>query len=145
MIKIKMSEKYKILAKFIKDVSAETPDVETFTFVKNYISKYNLKIDITSLPLKDRVIEINTKLSLSDPNNNQKKSYFEIIFATVIKVDESVKESEEIEKIILCDVQNKIYPEIEKIILKLVVDSGYPETRPNKKVNFEELYKSRKN
>ena len=145
MIKIKMSEKYKILAKFIKDVSAESPDLETFMFVKNYISKYNLKIEITSLPLKDRVIEINTKLSLSDPNNNQKKSYFEIIFATVIKVDESIKESEEIEKIILCDVQNKIYPEIEKIILKLVVDSGYPETRPNKKVNFEELYKSRKN
>ena len=145
MIKIKMSEKYKILAKFIKDVSAETPDLETFMFVKNYISKYNLKIDITSLPLKDRVIEINTKLSLSDPNNNQKKSYFEIIYATIIKVDESIKEKKEIEKIILCDVQNKIYPELEKIFLKLIVDSGYPEAKPNKKINFEELYESRKN
>ena len=140
-----MSEKYKILAKFIKDLSAETSDVETFMFVKNYISKYNLNIDITSLPLKDRVIEINTKLSLSDPNNNQKKSYFEIIYATIIKVDESINKSEEIEKIILCDVQNKIYPELEKIIFKLVVDSGYQETKPNKKVNFEELYKNRKN
>ena len=140
-----MSEKYKILAKFIKDISAETTDVETFMFVKDYISKYNLNIDITSLPLKDRVIEINTKLSLSDPNNNQKKSYFEIIYATIIKVDENIKESKEIEKIILCDVQNKIYPELEKIFLRLIVDSGYPEAKPNKKVNFEELYESRKN
>ena len=140
-----MIEKYKILAKFIKDMSAETPDIETFIFVKNYISKYNLSIDISSIPLKDRVIEINTKLSLADPKNNQKKSYFEIIYATIIKLDESINKSEEIEKIILCDVQNKIYPELEKIILKLVVDSGYPETRPNKKVNFEELYKNRKN
>ena len=140
-----MSEKYKILAKFIKDISAETTDVETFMFVKDYISKYNLNIDITSLPLKDRVIEINTKLSLSDPNNNQKKSYFEIIYATIIKVDENIKESKEIEKIILCDVQNKIYPELEKIFLKLIVDSGYPEAKPNKKDNFEELYESREN
>jgi len=140
-----MSEKYKILAKFIKDISAETTDVETFMFVKDYISKYNLNIDITSLPLKDRVIEINTKLSLSDPNNNQKKSYFEIIYATIIKVDENIKESKEIEKIILCDAQNKIYPELEKIFLRLIVDSGYPEAKPNKKVNFEELYENRKN
>ena len=140
-----MSEKYKILAKFIKDISAETTDVETFMFVKDYISKYNLNIDITSIPLKDRVVEINTKLSLSDPDNNQKKSYFELIYATIIKIDESVKESDKIEKIILCDVQNKIYPELEKIILKLVVDSGYPETKPKKKVNFEELYEKRKN
>jgi len=143
MIKIKMSEKYKILAKFIKDVSAETPDLETFMFVKNYISKYNLKIDITSLPLKDRVIEINTKLSLSDPNNNQKKSYFEIIFATVIKVDESIKESEEIEKIILCDVQNKIYSNLEKVFVNLLKDSGYPGIKIEKKINFEELYKQK--
>ena len=140
-----MSEKYKILERFIKDISAETPDVETFMFVKNYISKYNLNIDITSLPLKNRIIEVNTKLSLSDPNKNQKKSYFEIIYATVIKIDESIKESKEIEKIILCDVQIKTYPELEKIFLKLIVDSGYPEAKPNKKINFEELYKSRKN
>ena len=140
-----MSEKYKILTKFIKDISAETPDIETFMFVKDYISKYNLSIDITSLPLKDRIIEISTKLSLSDPNNNKKKSYFELIYATIIKLDENIKKTEEIEKIILCDVQNKIYPELEKIILKLVIDSGYPETQPKKKVNFEELYKRRKN
>ena len=109
----KMSEKYKILAQFIKDISAETPNIETFIFVKDYISKYNFNIDINSIPVKDKVIEVNTKLSLSDPNKNEKKSYFEIIFATVIKIDDELKEKKEIEKIILCDLQNKIYPGIE--------------------------------
>ena len=140
-----MTEKYKILAKFIKDISAETPDLETYIFVKNYIAKYNLHIDITSLAVKDRVIEINTKLSLSDPNEGQKKIYFEIVYATVVKIDETIKNSKEIEKIVVCDVQNKIYPELEKIFLKLLVDSGYPEPKPNKKIDFEELFKNKNN
>ena len=140
-----MTENYKILAKFIKDISAETPDLETYIFVKNYIAKYNLHIDITSLAVKDRVIEINTKLSLSDPNEGQKKIYFEIVYATVVKIDETIKNSKEIEKIVLCDVQNKIYPKLEKIFLKLIVDSGYPEPKPNKKIDFEELFKNKNN
>ncbi len=140
-----MTENYKILAKFIKDISAETPDLETYIFVKNYIAKYNLHIDITSLAVKDRVIEINTKLSLSDPNESQKKIYFEIVYATVVKIDETIKNSKEIEKIVVCDVQNKIYPELEKIFLKLIVDSGYPEPKPNKKIDFEELFKNKNN
>ena len=140
-----MSEKYKILAQFIKDISAETPNIETFIFVKDYISKYNFNIDINSIPVKDKVIEVNTKLSLSDPNKNEKRSYFEIIFATVIKIDNELKEKKEIEKIILCDLQNKIYPGIEKKFFKLVVDSGYPEPKPNKKIDFNELYSSKQN
>tara|TARA_B100000953_G_scaffold208946_1_gene172397 strand:- start:10 stop:432 length:423 start_codon:yes stop_codon:yes gene_type:complete len=140
-----MTENYKILAKFIKDISAETPNLETYIFVKNYIAKYNLHIDITSLAIKNRIIEINTKLSLSDPNESEKKIYFEIIYATVVKIDETIKNSKEIEKIVVCDVQNKIYPELEKIFLKLIVDSGYPEPKPNKKVDFEELYKNKNN
>ena len=138
-----MTENYKILAKFIKDISAETPDLETYIFVKNYIAKYNLHIDITSLAIKNRIIEINTKLSLSDPNESEKKIYFEIIYATVVKIDETIKNSKEIEKIVVCDVQNKIYPELEKIFLKLIVDSGYPEPKPNKKIDFEELFKNK--
>ena len=140
-----MTENYKILEIFIKDISAETPYLETYIFVKNYIAKYNLHIDITSLAIKDRVIEINTKLSLSDPNESEKKIYFEVIYATVVKIDETIKNSKEIEKIVLCDVQNKIYPELEKIFLKLIVDSGYPEPKPNKKIDFEELYKNKNN
>ena len=138
-----MTENYKILAKFIKDISAETPDLETYIFVKNYIAKYNLHIDITSLAVKDRVIEINTKLSLADSNESEKKTYFEIVYATVVKIDETIKNSKEIEKIVVCDVQNKIYPELEKIFLKLIVDSGYPEPKPNKKIDFEELFKNK--
>ena len=140
-----MTENYKILAKFIKDISAETPNLETYIFVKNYIAKYNLHIDITSLAIKDRIIEINTKLSLSDPNESEKKIYFEIVYATIVKIDETIKNSKEIEKIVVCDVQNKIYPELEKIFLKLIVDSGYPEPKPNKKIDFEELYKNKNN
>ena len=140
-----MTENYKILAKFIKDISAETPNLETYIFVKNYIAKYNLHIDITSLAIKNRIIEINTKLSLSDPNESEKKIYFEIVYATIVKIDETIKNSKEIEKIVVCDVQNKIYPELEKIFLKLIVDSGYPEPKPNKKIDFEELYKNKNN
>jgi preprotein translocase subunit SecB len=140
-----MTENYKILAKFIKDISAETPNLETYIFVKNYIAKYNLHIDITSMAIKDRIIEINTKLSLSDPNENEKKIYFEIVYATIVKIDETIKNSKEIEKIVVCDVQNKIYPELEKIFLKLIVDSGYPEPKPNKKIDFEELFKNKNN
>ena len=140
-----MNEKFKILARFIKDVSAETPNIETFIFVKDYISKYNLNIDINSKALRDRVIEVNTKLSLSDPNKNEKKSYFEIIFTTVIEIDENLKEKDDIEKIILCDLQTKIYPDLEKKFFKLIVDSGYPEPKPNRKVDFNDLYNSKKN
>jgi preprotein translocase subunit SecB len=140
-----MTENYKILEKFIKDISAETPNIETYIFVKNYIAKYNLHIDITSMAIKDRIIEINTKLSLSDPNENEKKIYFEIVYATIVKIDETIKNSKEIEKIVVCDVQKKIYPELEKIFLKLIVDSGYPEPKPNKKIDFEELYKKKNN
>jgi len=140
-----MNEKFKIVARFIKDVSAETPNIETFIFVKDYISKYNLNIDINSKALRDRVIEVNTKLSLSDPNKNEKKSYFEIIFATVIEIDKNLKEKDDIEKIILCDLQTKIYPDLEKKFFKLIVDSGYPEPKPNRKVDFNDLYNSKKN
>lgn len=140
-----MSEKYEIIASFIKDVSAETPNIETFIFVKDYISKYNFNIDINSIAIKDKVIEVNTRLSLSDPNKNEKKSYFEILFANVIKINDDLNEKKEIEKIILCDLQNQIYPDMEKKFFKLVVDSGFPEPKPNKKIDFEELYNSRKN
>ena len=134
-----MIEKFKIFAEFVKDLSSETKDLETYLYVKEYLKNYNLNIEISSKPLKNRFVEVNTKLTYLDNGQTNKKSFFEVIYATIIQVDEKIKERKEIEKIILCDVQNKIYPEIEKIILKLVVDSGYPETKPNKKVNFEDI------
>jgi len=140
-----MTEKYKILGMFIKDLSSETPDIETFIFVKDNISKYQLNIDITSKALKNKLIEINTTMKFEDKEPNEKKSYFEIVYATIIKVNDEVSEKKELEKIILCDVQNKIYPELEKAFINLVHDSGHPGIKLEKKIDFNELYNSRFN
>ena len=140
-----MTKNYKILAKFIKDMSSETPDAETFIFVKDNISKYQLNIDINSKALKNKMIEINTIFKFEDKEKNQKKSYFEINFATIVKIDDEVKEKKELEKIILCDAQVEIYPDLEKSFLNLVHNSGYPGIKFEKKIDFEQLYNQRFN
>ena len=140
-----MTEKYKILGQYIKDLSSETPNIETYLFVKDQITKYHLNIDITSKPLKNKLVEINTTMKFEDKETNEKKSYFEIVYATVISVGDEVKEKKELEKIILCDVQNKIYPDLEKAFLNLVHNSGHPGIKLEKKIDFEKLYNSRFN
>ena len=140
-----MTKKFKILAKYIKDVSSETPNVETFLFVKDNISKYQLNIDVTSKALKNKLIEVNTTLKFEDKGPNEKKSYYEIIYSTVIKINDDIKEKKELEKIILCDVQVKIYPGLEKTLIDLLNNSGYPGIKFEKKIDFEELYKQRFN
>ena len=140
-----MTEKYKILAKYIKDMSSETPNVETYIFVKDYILKYHLDIDINSKPLKDKMIEINTILKFIDKQQNKIKSYFEINYATIIKISDGITKKEDLEKIVLCDVQIEIYPFLEKALLDLLHNSGYPNVKFEKKVNFEELYNQRLN
>ena len=140
-----MTKNYKILAKYIKDMSSETPDAETFIFVKDNISKYQLNIDINSKALKNKMIEINTIFKFEDKEKNQKKSYFEINFATIVKVDDEVKEKKELEKIILCDAQVEIYSDLEKSFLDLVHNSGYPGVKFEKKIDFVNLYNQRFN
>ena len=140
-----MTKKYKILGKYIKGMSSETPDVETYIFVRDNISKYQLNIDINSKALKDKMIEVNTILKFEDKKNNKKKSYFEINYSTIIKIDEDIKEKKDLEKMILCDVQIEIYPELEKSLLNLLHDSGYPSIKFEKKVDFEQLYNQRLN
>jgi len=140
-----MTKKYKILGKYIKDMSSETPDIETYIFVRDCISKYQLNIDINSKALKNKMIEINTILKFEDKQNNKKKSYFEINYTTIIKVEEEIKEKKDIEKIILCDVQTEIYPELEKSLLDLLHNSGYHNVKFEKKVDFEQLYAQRLN
>ncbi len=135
-----MTKNYKILSKFVKDLSSETPDIETYLFVKDNISKYHLNIEITSKALKDKIVEINTVLKFEDKNNSKKKAFFEIIFATIIKVDESIKDKKDLEKIILCEAQKEIYPDLEKAFLDLLNNSGYPGIKFEKKIDFEELY-----
>ena len=140
-----MTEKFKILANYIKDMSSETPDIETFLFVKENISKYQLNISINSKALKNKLIEINTTLKFEDKEANEKKSYYEIVYASIVKVSEDIKEKKELEKIILCDVPNKIYPDIEKAFLNLIHDSGHPGIKLEKKIDFDKLYNDRFN
>ena len=140
-----MTEKFKVLGKFIKDLSSETPDIDTYIFVKDHISRYQLGIDITSKALKNKMIEVNTKFKFDDKEQSKKKSYFEIIYSTIIKISEDVKDKEELEKIILCDVQIEIYPDLEKTLLDLLHNSGYPGVKFEKKVDFEDLFKQRFN
>ena len=140
-----MTENFKILAEFVKDISSETPDVQSYVFVKENISKYQLNIEINSKALKDKLIEVNTILKFEDKEENEKKSYFEIVYATVVRVDEEIKDKKDLQKIILCDVQNKIYPNLEKTFLNLLHNSGYPEIKLEKKIDFNKLYSERFN
>ena len=142
---MRMTKNYKILGKYIKDLSGETPDIETYIFVKDQISKYQLDININSKPLKNKMIEIETILKFADKEQSKKKSHFEINFATIIKIDDEIKEKKELEKIILCDAQIEIYPDLEKSLLNLLHNSGYPNIKFEKKINFEELYNQRLN
>ena len=140
-----MDEKFKILTEFVKDSSCETPDVETYLYVKEYLKNYNLNIDITSKPLKNMLIEVNTKLSYKDKTKSKNKSYFEITYASIVRISEEIKDREIIEKIILCDVQKEIYNNLEKTFVNLLSISGFPGIKFEKKIDFEQLYNQRLN
>jgi len=142
---MKMTENFKILAEFVKDISSETPDIQTYIFVKENIAKYQLNIDINSKALKNKMIEINTTLKFEDKESNEKRSYFEIIYTSIVKVNEEVKDKKDLEKILLCDVQNKIYPNLKKTFLNLLHNSGFPEITLDKQIDFTQLYKQRSN
>jgi len=140
-----MTENFKVISSFIKDMSSETPDAQTFIFVRDKISKYRLSIDINSKAVKNGIIEVNTILKFTDLPEILKKSHFEITYTSIVKVDEKISNKKEMEKIILCDVPNKIYPDLERIFLNLLTDSGYPGIKLEKKVDFTELYKQKTN
>ena len=135
-----MTKKFKIVCKYIKDLSSETPDIETYLFVRDQIQKYQLGIDISSKAIKNKMIEVNTKFKFEDKSNSKKKSYFEIIYSTIVKINDEIKDKKELEKILLCDVQIEIYPDLEKSLLNLLHNSGFPEIKFEKKVDFENLY-----
>ena len=140
-----MNEKYKILSSFIKDMSSETPDVESYLFTKDNISKYELDIDISSKPLKNKLIEVNTCLKFQDKTKQEKKSYFEVIYTSVVRIEDVVKEKKDLQRIILCDVPTEIYTKLEKILLNLLSDSGYPGVKFDKKIDFNKLFKEKFN
>tara|TARA_B100000925_G_scaffold216556_1_gene165641 strand:- start:967 stop:1392 length:426 start_codon:yes stop_codon:yes gene_type:complete len=141
-----MTEKFKILTSFIKDMSSETPNVETFIFVQKNINKYQLYIDITSKALKNKMIEVNTRLKFEDKEPNEKKSYYEIVYSTIVSVSDEIKDNkEEMQKMILRDVPTAIYPKLEKAFLNLIHDSGHPNITFDKKIDFNKLYSEKFN
>ena len=140
-----MSEKYKILSSYIKDLSSETPNVESYLYTKDNISKYELDIDINSKPLKDKLVEVNTTLKFQDKSPTEKKSYFEVVYSSVVKIGENIKEKKELQKIILCDIQNEIFPTLEKVLINMITNSGYAGVKFDKKVDFTKLFKEKFN
>ena len=140
-----MTENFKILAEFIKDISSETPNIESYIYVKENISKYHLSIDINSKALKNKMIEVSITLKFNDKELNEKRSYFEIIYTSIVKIDDIINDKKDLEKIILCDVPNKIYPNLKKAFLDLIHNSGFPEVTFDKEVDFSDLYKQRAN
>ena len=140
-----MSENYKIISKFIKDISGEIPDIETYLYVKDYISKYQMNIEIKSKALKAQIIEINTLLKFHDNSESKKKSHFELTYTTIIKLEKEIKEKKVLQKIILCDVQKEMYSEMEEALLNLLKMSGFPNIKFEKKIDFEELYNKKFN
>jgi preprotein translocase subunit SecB len=138
-------EKFKIMSEYVKDMSSETPDIQTYLFVKDNIPKYHLNIEITSKALKDKIIEVDTTLKFSDKDGGNKKATFEIVYASIVKIEDEIKDKSSLQKILLCDVQNKIYPKLEKCFLNMLSDSGYPGIKFNKKIDFEKLYKEKFN
>ena len=142
---IEMAEKYKILSTFIKDLSSETPNVESYLYTKDNISKYELDIDINSQPLKNKLIQVNTTLKFQDKTQNEKKSYFEIVYAIIVRIENEIKEKKDLQKIILCDVQNEVFPNLEKILIKVLTDSGFPGVKFEKKVDFTKLFNEKFN
>ena len=140
-----MTDNYIILEKYIKDMSSETPDLETYIFVKDYIATYQLNIDINSKALKNKMIEIDIILKFEDKETSKKKSYFEIVYSVVAKIDEEVTEKKDLEKIILCDVPTKVYPDLEGTFLNLIHNSGHPSMKLEKKIDFNKLYNERFN
>ena len=139
-----MTVKHKILLSYIKDLSVETPDAESVISARENISKYSLKLDLTTKPLKNKMIEVNTKLTYQE-KINKKKTYFEMIYATIVRIEEDKPNPEEIKKFILCDLQIQIYPQIEKTFVEILKLSGFPDIKLKSKIDFNKLYQQRKN
>ena len=111
-----MENKFNILTEFIKDMSCETKNAQTYLHVKDVIKNYHLDFAIKAKPMKNKLIEVDTTLNFKDPNNDEKQSFFEIVYTAVVKIDDNVKESD-LKKILLCEVPKKIYPKLEKAFI----------------------------
>ena len=135
-----MAENYKILTSYIKDISSKITNTESYIYLKENIPKYSLGIDINSFPLKNNMAEVNIKLTFSNKNEEIKQAYFEMTHVTVVRVEESAVNKDELKKIFLSDVPTEMYPEIEKKFFEIVKTIGYPNIKLGKKINFKEMF-----
>jgi len=140
-----MSIKHQIILSYTKDLSVETPNAESLISARENISKYTLNLDLNSKFLKNKMIEVETKLTYDDKSKNKNKTSFEMIYATVVKIEEENPNKEDVKKFILCDLQIITYPKIEKIFLEILKLSGFPDFQLNSKIDFNKLYNERKN
>ena len=140
-----MENKYKIIVSYIQDLSVEIPNPETLITVRNTIPEYQMKVDITSKPLKRKIIEVLTTLTYENPNKKKEKGFFQIKYATAIDILDLQIKKTELEKIILSDLQVKIYPELEEKFLTILRNSGLPDLKFGSKIDFEKLYNERLN
>jgi preprotein translocase subunit SecB len=131
---------YKIISKFIKDISFEIPDARTFVMLEKEISKYNLNFDIKSKPFKENIIEVNTILSLVPNQDVKHKILTEINLATLISIEKKLKDKKELEKIILITLPTEIYPILYETFVYLFSQSGVKNIIIKKEVDFEKLY-----
>ncbi len=136
----KMTKNYKILTSYVKDISSKINNTESYIYLKDNIPKYSLGIDINSIPLKNNMAEVNIKLNFSNKNEKDQKAYFEMIHSTVVRVDESAVNKDDLKKIFLSEVPTEVYPEIEKKFFEIVKSIGYPEIKLGERINFKDLF-----
>ncbi len=135
---------YKIIGKYIKELTFNIPNPKAFFLLSKNISNYKIKIDIKSIQVKENIIEVLTSLNLAPVNNNFEKINTKIIFAAIIELNKDKISKDEMEKIILIDVPSKIYPELRQIFVFLFENSGFKDVKINENINFEKLYKMKK-
>ena len=135
-----MTKNYKILTSYVKDISSKINGTENYIYLKDNIPKYSLGIDINSIPLKNNMAEVNIKLTFDNKSEKDQKAYFEMTHSTVVRVEESAVNKDELKKIFLSDVPTEMYPEIEKKFFEIVKSIGYPEIKLEKKIDFKELF-----
>jgi len=134
---------YKILAKYIKDVKFEIPNSKVFFLLAKNISNYKINIDIKSNQIKEKVIEVETTLSLNPTKNNFEKINIKITHASIVEIKENTPNKKDLEEIILINVPEEIYSEIRQIFVFLFEKSGYKEIKIDKTVDFKKLYSQR--
>ena len=136
---------YKIISKFIKDISFEIPDAKAFVMLEKEITNYILNFDIKSKPYKDNIIEVNTILRMTPNQNVKYKILSEINLAALVSIEKNFEDKKELEKIILVKIPTEIYPTLYDTFVYLFKQAGVKNINIAKDVNFEKMYSEKKN